>query len=79
MVFLTILAAIGFTKVGIAAGSIAAFLQTPFTVAGGLFATFQSVAATGVVTFGVAMKIIGGIGAAIGTFGALVAGLFSLF
>eukprot|EP00512_Aurantiochytrium_limacinum_P003547 CAMPEP_0171502198 /NCGR_PEP_ID=MMETSP0958-20121227/10030_1 /TAXON_ID=87120 /ORGANISM="Aurantiochytrium limacinum, Strain ATCCMYA-1381" /LENGTH=186 /DNA_ID=CAMNT_0012037197 /DNA_START=94 /DNA_END=654 /DNA_ORIENTATION=- len=44
--------AMGFTQAGVAAGSFAASVQTPFTVAGSTFATLQSVGATGVLTAG---------------------------
>ena len=74
-----VLAALGFTKAGIAAGSIAAFLQTPLTVAGGIFATLQSAGAAGAATIGAVTIVLGGIGAAIGGIGAAVAGLFWFF
>lgn len=43
------LSAAGFTPAGVAAGSIAASLQTPATVSGSIFALCQSAGATGVV------------------------------
>lgn len=58
---------LGFGSSGIAAGSIAAGLQTSHTVAGGLFALAQSAGATGAsstmaaTTGGVAMSLLGGV------------------
>lgn len=43
----TILTAVGFTKAGVAVGSIAAAVQAPATAAGGLFAVLQSAGALG--------------------------------
>lgn len=43
-----VLGAVGFTSAGVAAGSLAAGVQTATTVAGGAFATAQSIGAAGV-------------------------------
>ncbi|GIQ80619.1 interferon alpha-inducible protein 6/27 [Kipferlia bialata] len=40
------ISALGFGSAGVALGSIAACVQTPVTVAGGIFATLQSIGAT---------------------------------
>lgn len=49
LAILPILSVVGFTSAGVAAGSIAASIQTASTVSGGVFALCQSAAATGVV------------------------------
>ncbi len=46
LALLIVLALIGFTLTGVVGGSIAACCQTPDVLAGGCFATMQSVAAT---------------------------------
>eukprot|EP01111_Echinosteliopsis_oligospora_P008214 TRINITY_DN2372_c0_g1_i1.p1 TRINITY_DN2372_c0_g1~~TRINITY_DN2372_c0_g1_i1.p1 ORF type:complete len:137 (-),score=53.36 TRINITY_DN2372_c0_g1_i1:100-510(-) len=47
-----VLAAVGFSKAGVVAGSFAATIQTPATVAGGWFATCQAAGATGIAALG---------------------------
>ena len=52
---------LGFTKAGVAAGSIAASVQGPAVAAGSTFATLQSVGATGaLITFAPVAAIVGG-------------------
>ena len=48
LVILPVLGVVGFTSGGVAAGSIAAAIQTAATVAGSPFALLQSAAATGI-------------------------------
>ncbi|XP_062606063.1 interferon alpha-inducible protein 27-like protein 2A isoform X3 [Saccostrea cucullata] len=66
-----VLGAIGFTKAGVAAGSIAAAAQGPATAAGSLFALCQS---AGVLGTAVGTKAI--IGGAAGTVGGAVAAIW---
>ncbi|XP_061189923.1 interferon alpha-inducible protein 27-like protein 2A [Saccostrea echinata] len=66
-----VLGVIGFTKVGVAAGSIAAAVQGPTTAAGSLFALCQS---AGVLGTAVGTKAI--IGGAAGTLGGAVAAIW---
>lgn len=49
LAILPVLGAVGFTSAGVAAGSMAASMQTATTVSGSIFALCQSAAATGVV------------------------------
>ncbi|XP_061193843.1 interferon alpha-inducible protein 27-like protein 2B [Saccostrea echinata] len=63
-----VLAGAGFTAAGVAAGSLAAWLQTPFTAAGGWFAASQS---AGVLGAAASTK------AGVGTFTGLVTHYFS--
>ncbi|XP_048771004.2 interferon alpha-inducible protein 27-like protein 2B [Ostrea edulis] len=66
-----VLGAIGFTKVGVAAGSIAAAVQGPTTAAGSLFALCQSAGAAGMA---VGTKV--AVSSAVGTVGGAIASIW---
>lgn len=57
LIILPVLGAVGFTSAGVAAGSIAASVQTATTVSGSIFALCQSAAATGVVAASTSMGV----------------------
>lgn len=78
VVFPLALSAIGFGSAGVAAGSLAAVIQTPTTVAGSAFAVAQSIGATGTSAL-VGAKIGGVSGAATGVAGNAIYRCFRRF
>jgi hypothetical protein len=57
LVIIPALGGVGFTSAGVAAGSLAASMQTATTVSGGFFALCQSAAATGAVAASTSMGV----------------------
>jgi hypothetical protein len=72
LAILPALGAVGFTSAGVASRSFAAFVQTPTTVSGSLFARCQSAAATGEVATSTSM----GVGLASGATAGVVTAAF---
>ena len=72
LIIIPVLGAVGFTSAGVAAGSIAASMQTSATAAGSLFALCQSAGATGAVAASTSAAVGAGSGLTAGGIMALI-------